>query len=59
MLEFDGIPTDYMRITVNSILQMKFGNSCKIMNRIYVVEINRDGQLQQLLTLEFPMKRKN
>jgi 2-oxoglutarate ferredoxin oxidoreductase subunit alpha len=49
-----GTPVDYLRIRsipFSSEVQEFLENH----ERIYVVEMNRDGQLQQLLTLEFPV----
>ncbi len=52
-LEQAGIVTDYMRIR-----SIPFSNEVRDFirdhERIYVVELNRDGQLKQLLTLETP-----
>lgn len=52
-LDHEGVVTDYMRIRA-----IPFSNEVRdfIRNheRIYVVELNRDGQLKQLLTLETP-----
>lgn len=48
-----GIPTDHLRI--RSIpFHREIGEFIKKFDSIYVVEINRDGQLRQLLTIEFP-----
>ena len=49
----EGIKTDYMRIRA-----IPFSNEVaeflKAHPRNYVVEMNRDGQLRQLLTLDYP-----
>lgn len=51
ILREDGLPTDYLRIKA-----IPFTTSIKEFiashDRVYVVEMNRDGQLHQLLTLE-------
>lgn len=48
-----GLPTDYMRIKA-----LPFHDEVKEFiaahEQVYVVELNRDGQLKQLLTLEVP-----
>lgn len=53
MLKAEGVKTDYMRIRSLPFSDdiRKFIESHK---EVYVVEINRDGQLFQLLTMEFP-----
>jgi 2-oxoglutarate ferredoxin oxidoreductase subunit alpha len=52
-LEKDGIPTDYMRVRAlpftNDVEQFIRQHEC-----VYVVEINRDGQLRQLLQINMP-----
>lgn len=52
-LKQQGIPTDYLRVRA-----IPFGDEVidfiKNHDRTYVVEVNRDGQLKQLLTLEAP-----
>ena len=49
-----GTPVDYLR--VRSIpFSSEVQEFLEDHERIYVVEMNRDGQLQQLLTLEFPV----
>ncbi len=48
-----GIPTDHMR--VRSIpFHNEIGEFIQAHDVVYVVEINRDGQLRQLLTIHFP-----
>jgi len=53
MLAEDGIKVDYLRIR-----GIPFAKSVKQFIRdhrvTYVVELNRDGQLSQLLTMDFP-----
>jgi len=54
MLDSLGTPVDYLR--VRSIpFSSEVQEFLEDHERIYVVEMNRDGQLQQLLTLEFPV----
>jgi 2-oxoglutarate ferredoxin oxidoreductase subunit alpha len=48
-----GLPTDYMRVRAIPFAD-EVVEFIKNHERIYVVEINRDGQLKQLLTLEAP-----
>jgi 2-oxoglutarate ferredoxin oxidoreductase subunit alpha len=52
-LNQEGIPTDFMRVRA-----VPFTEEVEVFirqhERCYVVEMNRDGQLQQLLTLEYP-----
>lgn len=53
MLKANGVKTDYMRIR-----SLPFSHEIRAFieshEEVYVVEINRDGQLSQLLTMEFP-----
>jgi 2-oxoglutarate ferredoxin oxidoreductase subunit alpha len=53
ILQAKGVKTDYLRIRA-----LPFSDTVKdfIQNheRSYVVELNRDGQMKQLLTLEVP-----
>jgi 2-oxoglutarate/2-oxoacid ferredoxin oxidoreductase subunit alpha len=53
ILKSDGISTDYMRIRA-----IPFSNEVRKFlhdhDRVYVVELNRDGQLHQILSLEIP-----
>jgi 2-oxoglutarate ferredoxin oxidoreductase subunit alpha len=53
MLYSKGTPVDYLRVR-----SIPFSREVKEFledhERIYVVEMNRDGQLQQILSLEFP-----
>lgn len=53
MLKAEGLKTDYLRIRSLPFSEeiRKFIESHK---EVYVVEINRDGQLFKLLTMEFP-----
>ncbi len=55
MLDSAGTPVDYLRVRSIPFSSevLKFLEEHE---RIYVVEMNRDGQLQQLLTLEFPVQ---
>ena len=48
-----GLLTDYMRIR-SVPFHEKVGRFIRNHNRIYVVEMNHDGQMCQLLTLEYP-----
>ncbi len=53
LLDSAGTPADYLR--VRSIpFSSKVLKFMEDHERVYVVEMNRDGQLQQVLTLEFP-----
>ncbi|NMC55396.1 MAG: 2-oxoacid:acceptor oxidoreductase subunit alpha [Chloroflexi bacterium] len=48
-----GIPSDYLR--VRSIpFSKEIADFARAYKKIYVVELNRDGQLKQLLTLDMP-----
>jgi 2-oxoglutarate ferredoxin oxidoreductase subunit alpha len=49
----DGISCDYLRLKALPIND-EVKNFISKYNRIYVVEMNRDGQLRQLLSLEVP-----
>jgi 2-oxoglutarate ferredoxin oxidoreductase subunit alpha len=53
LLEKAGLPADYLRVRAlpinDEVRQFVASHEC-----VYVVEINRDGQLRQLLTLEIP-----
>jgi 2-oxoglutarate ferredoxin oxidoreductase subunit alpha len=52
-LEVEGLPVDYLRLRA-----LPIGNEVvefvKKHERVYVVEMNRDGQLHQILTIEMP-----
>lgn len=48
-----GIPTDYMRIRSSPFTE-EVGEFIKQHQRIYIVEMNRDGQLRQILTINYP-----
>jgi 2-oxoglutarate ferredoxin oxidoreductase subunit alpha len=52
-LAADGVKTDYLRLRALPIGEQvrEFVENHK---RVYVVEMNRDGQLQQILSLEMP-----
>lgn len=57
-LEKNGIKTDYMRIkAIPFNYQVKEFIACH--DRVYVIELNRDGQMHQLLTLEAKEKAIN
>jgi 2-oxoglutarate ferredoxin oxidoreductase subunit alpha len=49
----EGLQTDYCRVRSLPLCQEAIG-FIAAHDRIYVVEINRDGQLKQILTLETP-----
>jgi len=53
MLAKDGYKTDYLRIR-----SLPFGEEVKEFlaahEQVFIVELNRDGQMKQLLTMEFP-----
>lgn len=48
-----GFPTDYMRIR-SLPFRNEVGGFLEQYDHAYVVELNRDGQLKQLLTINFP-----
>jgi 2-oxoglutarate ferredoxin oxidoreductase subunit alpha len=48
-----GIPTDYLRVRAVPFAH-EVGEFISNHDVVYVVEMNRDGQLNQLLTLEYP-----
>ncbi len=48
-----GIPTDYLRVRAIPFSQAVI-DFIKSHEHVYVVELNRDGQLKQLLTLAVP-----
>lgn len=48
-----GIPTDYLRVRALP-FSRQVGEFISNHDFVYVVEMNRDGQLHQLLTLEYP-----
>ncbi len=52
-LEKKGFPSDYMRIRAVPFNQVE-QDFITSHERIYVVEMNRDGQMHQLLTLDMP-----
>jgi 2-oxoglutarate ferredoxin oxidoreductase subunit alpha len=52
-LSEQGIKTDYLRLRAIP-FSKEVADFVHAHQRIYVVEMNRDGQLHQLLTLEFP-----
>lgn len=55
-LETEGTPVDYLRLRALPIDSkvLEFINNHK---RVYVIEMNRDGQLHQILTIETPETR--
>ncbi|HQF45968.1 MAG TPA: 2-oxoacid:acceptor oxidoreductase subunit alpha [Anaerolineaceae bacterium] len=53
LLEADGIPVDYLRLRALPVCQQVL-DFIKDHDCVYVVEMNRDGQLQQILSLETP-----
>ena len=53
MLAAEGLKTDYCRVRSLPLCQ-EVVNFIAAHDRTYVVEINRDGQLKQILTLEIP-----
>lgn len=48
-----GYPTDYLRVRAIP-FSTEVQDFISSHERVYVVEINRDGQLKQLLTIEYP-----
>jgi 2-oxoglutarate ferredoxin oxidoreductase subunit alpha len=52
-LEDEGIKIDFLRLRALP-LREEIGKYIEARERVYVVELNRDGQLWQLLTLEYP-----
>ncbi|UCH59866.1 MAG: 2-oxoacid:acceptor oxidoreductase subunit alpha [Anaerolineales bacterium] len=48
-----GLDTDFMRIRAVP-FNYEIGNFIRAHQRCYVIEMNRDGQMHQLLTLEYP-----
>src|SRR5690606_20859153 len=48
-----GIPSDYLRVRAIPFTE-EVTDFIRSHDRVYVVEMNRDGQLHQLLTLEVP-----
>jgi 2-oxoglutarate ferredoxin oxidoreductase subunit alpha len=53
MLKEQGLPTDYLRIRAIPFTNEVHDFICAH-ERTYVVEMNRDGQMQQLLRIEVP-----
>jgi 2-oxoglutarate ferredoxin oxidoreductase subunit alpha len=49
----DGISTDFLRVRAVPFTQ-KVRDFVETHRRSYVVEMNRDGQLHQLLNIEYP-----
>jgi 2-oxoglutarate ferredoxin oxidoreductase subunit alpha len=54
-LQEKGIPTDFLRVRAVPFTEA-IAEFIRQHSRIYVVEMNRDGQLIQLLTLEYPQE---
>jgi 2-oxoglutarate ferredoxin oxidoreductase subunit alpha len=54
ILAQQGLDTDYLRLRAIPFTE-EIGDFVRKHDRTYVVEINRDGQLYQLLTLEYPV----
>jgi len=54
-LKEKGIPTDFLRVRAVPFTDA-VGEFIRQHEHIYVVEMNRDGQLNQLLTLEYPQE---
>jgi 2-oxoglutarate ferredoxin oxidoreductase subunit alpha len=50
-LEDEGLPVDYLRITALPIASEELA-FIEEFERVYVIEMNRDGQLHQILTIE-------
>jgi 2-oxoglutarate/2-oxoacid ferredoxin oxidoreductase subunit alpha len=48
-----GLKSDYLRLRAMP-LTAEVGKFIKAHERIYVIDLNRDGQLQQLLTIKYP-----
>jgi 2-oxoglutarate ferredoxin oxidoreductase subunit alpha len=53
LLLLDDLPVDHLRVRAIP-FSSQVGKFLKDHDRVYVVEMNRDGQLRQVLTLEFP-----
>lgn len=53
LLKSDGIRSDYLRLRSIPFSE-SVGSFVKEHDYVYIVEINRDGQLHQLLTMEYP-----
>ena len=49
----NGLKTDYLRLRAMPFTQ-EVSDFIREHDRVYVVEMNRDGQLQQLLTIKYP-----
>jgi 2-oxoglutarate ferredoxin oxidoreductase subunit alpha len=52
-LEAEGLPIDYLRLLALPINQEVI-DFVKNHERVYVIEMNRDGQMHQILTVEMP-----
>jgi 2-oxoglutarate ferredoxin oxidoreductase subunit alpha len=52
-LEARGIPVDYLRIRAVPFTE-EVRDFIRNHDRVYVVELNRDGQMKQLLTIDYP-----
>jgi 2-oxoglutarate ferredoxin oxidoreductase subunit alpha len=53
ILKVKGVPTDYLRVRALP-FSRQVHDFIRNHERVYVVELNRDGQLKQLLTIEAP-----
>jgi 2-oxoglutarate ferredoxin oxidoreductase subunit alpha len=53
LLATENIPTDYLRVCAVPFTD-EIGEFVAKHEKVYIVETNRDGQLRQLLTLEYP-----
>ncbi len=53
LLKEKGIPTDYMRVRAVP-FPKSVHDFIRDHRRVYVVEMNRDGQMRQLLSLDYP-----
>jgi len=58
LLSKQGIATDYLRVRAIPFTK-EVGEFVRSHSRVYVVEQNRDGQLKQILTLEYPDRAVN
>ncbi len=52
-LALAGVPTDYMRILATPFTE-EVDEFLRTHERVYVVELNRDGQLRQILLINYP-----
>jgi 2-oxoglutarate ferredoxin oxidoreductase subunit alpha len=54
-LDEKGLPTDFLRVRAVPFTEA-IGEFIRQHEHVYVIEMNRDGQLHQLLTLEYPQQ---